>query len=255
MTKYKNIAIIMDGNGRWANARFKPRIWGHIRGANRVSEIAEYCDSIGVRSLTLYAFSTENWSRPKEEVLFLFKLLDHFIKKESKRIISNNIRFKVIGDYSFLPEKTINRILELENKTKNSSGLILDFAFGYGGRAEIVGALNRFLKNNPDKKEINENDFNSFLLDPDVPEIDLVIRTGGDKRLSNFLLWQIAYAELAFTKVKWPDFTPKVFASLLETLSFRKRRFGSISEKEFLNTNKIIESEMHIKNESRTLEF
>jgi len=214
----------MDGNGRWAKNRSRPRIWGHVRGAGIVSDIAEKASNIGLNSLTLYAFSTENFSRPDHEVNFLFKLLDKFLIKEKQKILRNNIHFKVIGRFDFLDEKTLRKVKELEKLTEKNNGLKLRFAFGYGGRAEIVDACNRLIANDLIATEEN---LSKYLYD-EVVNIDLLIRTGGDQRISNFLLWQSAYAELFFTDTYWPDFSSQEFQDILSQVSKRERRFGGI---------------------------
>ncbi|OUR98956.1 di-trans,poly-cis-decaprenylcistransferase [Halobacteriovorax marinus] len=237
VNKLEHIAIIMDGNGRWAQTRSHARVWGHIRGSKIVSNIVEEADDLGVRALTLYAFSTENWSRPVTEVSVLFKLLKKFLIKERKRVLKNNIQFKVMGDTSKLPEKTKEIIADLENDSANNTGLKLTFAFGYGGRDEIVHATNRFIKENPGK-EITEELLQSYLLLPELGDVDLLIRTGGDQRISNFLLWQSAYAELYFTETQWPDFKKEEFRKIYEFVSLRERRFGNISSSDLQNSKK-----------------
>lgn len=234
MTPLKHVAIIMDGNGRWAKMRSHPRVWGHIRGSNTVADIVEAADGLGVEALTLYTFSSENWSRPQLEIKVLFNLLHKFLQKEKARILNNQIRFRVIGDISNLPQITKNLIFELEEKSQHMTGLKLTFAFGYGGRSEIVESMNRFIKKYPNR-EITEEELSQFMALPDLGDVDLLIRTGGDQRVSNFLLWQIAYAELFFTETKWPDFTAKEFKSILETVSKRERRFGSLSPQKALS--------------------
>jgi undecaprenyl diphosphate synthase len=236
MTPLNHIAIIMDGNGRWAKMRSHPRVWGHVRGASTVAEIVEAADALGVKALTLYAFSSENWCRPQIEIKVLFRLLHKFIQKEKTRIINNKIRFRVMGDITHLPEQTKKAIQDLEEQTQNMPGLKLTFAFGYGGRAEIVQAINQVIKKHP-TSEITEEEFAQYLAIPDLGDVDLLIRTGGDQRVSNFLLWQIAYAELLFTETKWPDFTALEFKNILESVSMRERRFGSDSPKKALNEN------------------
>lgn len=223
----KHIAIIMDGNGRWAKKRFRPRIWGHVRGSGIVSDIVEEADNMGINALTLYAFSTENFGRPADEVKNLFKLLRKFILKERVRILKNNIKFQVIGDTKGLPEETKSIILKLENETKNATGLILNFAFGYGGRTEILNAVNKLVKIGQ-KITITEEIFSNELLTAGCPDVDLLIRTGGDQRISNFLLWQIAYAELFFTNTLWPDFTVNEFRNIISVIDKRERRFGQV---------------------------
>lgn len=227
MSSIKHVAIIMDGNGRWANKRFRPRIWGHVRGSSVVTDIVKASDEIGLSALTMYAFSTENWSRPQEEVATLFKLLKKFLIKEKSRILSNNISFKVIGEINSLPNETICLIKEIEELSKNSTGLKLTFAFNYGGRSEILKSVNSFIANNPDK-QITESDLTNLMYRPDTGDVDLLIRTGGEQRISNFLLWQIAYAEMYFTPTKWPDFTPSEFKKIIENVSSRERRFGNV---------------------------
>jgi undecaprenyl diphosphate synthase len=231
--KIKHVAIIMDGNGRWAQGRTRPRIWGHVRGSSVVSEIVEEADDLGLKALTLYAFSTENWSRPPKEVMTLFNLLKKFLLKEKERIIRNNIQFKVIGDISSLPDKTKELILDLENLSRDNSGLKLSFAFGYGGRSEIVSAVNRLLLEG--KERVTEADLSRSLFNPEAGDVDLLIRTGGDQRVSNFLLWQIAYAELFFTSTKWPDFTPEEFRGIIYQVTGRERRFGQIESVDSLS--------------------
>ncbi|MBA2404263.1 MAG: di-trans,poly-cis-decaprenylcistransferase [Bdellovibrionales bacterium] len=228
MSQIKHVAIIMDGNGRWANQRFRPRIWGHVRGSNVVSDIVRSADESGLKALTLYAFSTENWSRPLEEVSTLFKLLKKFLLREKEKILANNLKFKVIGEIQNLPPETINLIKEVEELTKNATGLNLTFAFGYGGRVEILRAVNLFQAAHPGR-EMTESDLNSLMYRPEVGDVDLMIRTGGEQRISNFLLWQMAYAELYFTPTKWPDFSANEFKKIIHNVSNRERRFGNVN--------------------------
>lgn len=234
----KHIAIIMDGNGRWAENRSHRRIWGHVRGSQVVSSIVEEADELGVKSLTLYAFSTENWSRPKLEVKALFLLLKKFLKKERPRIIANDICFKIIGRPDGLPDETVKLIEDLTEETKNNKGLRLTFAFGYGGRNELIDAFNSFSEKNPGKK-VTEESLSSFLYDPLSGDVDLLIRTGGDQRISNFLLWQVAYAELFFTKTKWPDFTSREFKEIVDLVGKRDRRFGTVSNDSSFEESKV----------------
>lgn len=233
MSQIKHVAIIMDGNGRWANQRFRPRIWGHVRGTSVVSNIVQAADDAGLQALTLYAFSTENWSRPLEEVSTLFRLLKKFLLREKARIVANNIKFKVIGEIQNLPNETIKLIKEVELLTQDASGLNLTFAFSYGGRAEIVRAVNNFQTVYPGKK-ITEEDFETLMYRPETGDVDLMIRTGGEHRISNFLLWQMAYAELYFTPTKWPDFTASEFKKILDNVSNRERRFGNVTSQNAL---------------------
>lgn len=228
MSAIKHVAIIMDGNGRWAKKRLRPRIWGHVRGSSVVSDIVEAADEIGLNALTLYAFSTENWSRPLEEVSTLFKLLKKFLIKEKARILANNIKFKVIGEIQSLPSETVALIKEIEELTANSTGLKLSFAFNYGGRAEILRAVNSFQIESPNRL-MTEADLNKYLYRPEVGDVDLMIRTGGEQRISNFLLWQMAYAEMFFTATKWPEFSAYEFKNIVSSVLNRERRFGNVS--------------------------
>ncbi len=228
MSSIKHVAVIMDGNGRWATKRYRPRVWGHVRGAAVVSDIVQTADDLGLKALTLYAFSTENWSRPVEEVSTLFRLLKKFLLKEKQRILSNNIKFRVIGEIQNLSLDTIHLIKSLEEETANNTGLMLTFAFGYGSRSEIVRAVNQYIEANPGKT-ISENDLDTHMYRAETGDVDLLIRTGGEQRISNFLLWQLAYAELYFTPTKWPDFTPLEFGKIIENVSSRERRFGNVS--------------------------
>lgn len=236
--KPEHVAIIMDGNGRWAQSRYRPRVWGHIRGARTVSQIVEAAKKNGVKSLTLYAFSTENWSRPVEEIQALFKLLKKYLLSEGDKLIQNNVRFKVIGSVEKLDLQTKNLIHDLESRSAKNDGLTLAFAFNYGGRQEIIDAVNRFIALNPGKP-ITELDIkeNSYL--PEINNVDLLIRTAGDSRISNFLLWQVCYAELYFTETKWPDFTADEFQSILDKFSKTERRFGSLEKDGSLNQAQI----------------
>src|SRR5690606_22912559 len=199
-----------------------------VRGSFVVSNIVRAADEIGLKALTLYAFSTENWSRPLEEVSTLFKLLRKFLLAEKKNILANNIKFKVIGEIQNLPPDTVAMIREMESLTAEAQGLNLTFAFNYGGRSEIVRAINTHQINNPDKL-MTEEDLTKLMYRPETGDVDLMIRTGGEQRISNFLLWQMAYAELYFTPTKWPEFTPSEFKKIIENVSNRERRFGKIS--------------------------
>lgn len=219
----------MDGNGRWAEQRGKPRVWGHIRGVRTVVDIVEAANDLDIDSLTLYAFSTENFSRPRNEVKILFRLLEKFLISEEKKIIKNNIQFDVIGDLELLPSRAKSRVDSLKVKTDSHTGLKLVFAFCYGARTEIENAVNQWIKLNPGKP-LNQEDIQKCLYRPDLNEMDLIIRTGGEYRLSNFLLWQSAYAELYFSPTFWPEFSGFELASILDQVSQRERRFGSIEK-------------------------
>ena len=236
-----HVAIIMDGNGRWATQRLHPRVWGHVRGSAVVSDIVQAADDLGVKALTLYAFSTENWRRPNEEVGVLFKLLHKFLLKEKPRLISNHVSFRVIGDTHKLPLATQELIVDLETETKDFTGLKLTFCFSYGARAELLQAVNHYIQENPGKS-MTEADIQSHLMRPETGEVDLLIRTGGEQRVSNFLLWQIAYAELYFTPTKWPDFTASEFERILSSVTKRERRFGGLSPVASSAPNQVVKS-------------
>jgi undecaprenyl diphosphate synthase len=229
----KHVAIIMDGNGRWAKNRLRPRIWGHVRGSSVVSDIVKAADELKLEALTMYAFSTENWSRPLEEVTSLFKLLKKFLQKEKERILANGIKFQVIGEISNLPVDTVSLIQEIEELTRDAKGLKLTFAFNYGGRSEILRAVNTFFRKQPNQ-ELTEAGLNELMYRPETGDVDLMIRTGGEQRISNFLLWQMAYAELYFTPTKWPEFTPSEFKKIIENVSCRERRFGNVCAQQAL---------------------
>ncbi len=221
--RLKHIAFIMDGNGRWATKRGMPRELGHKKGVEVFKEITEYCHKIGVKCVTVYAFSTENWKRPKREVEAIMKLLDEYLDKTSEE----DVRVKFIGDISRLDNVIISKIEDVEERTKNGHST-LNIALNYGSRAEIVNACNMLIASG--KKEIDESDFNDALYTGNCPDPDLIVRTGGDLRISNFLLWQAAYAELYFTDVLWPDMTEKEVDRAIEDFYSRKRRFGGLDK-------------------------
>ena len=215
----------MDGNGRWAKLRGKNRSKGHEQGAKNVQTITEYCAKIGVEYLTLYAFSTENWKRPKTEIDFLMKLLSRFLKKELKTLQKNNIRFDVIGDISRFSKPLQKTILHVKSETSNCTGMTQVLATNYGSRDEITRAVNQAIKKGV---EVKEKDIDKLLDTSNFPDVDLLIRTGGDQRLSNFLLWQSAYAELFFTSTLWPDFSTGELETILSKYETTSRRFGAI---------------------------
>ena len=219
-----HIAIIMDGNGRWAKNRFQPRLFGHRQGMKKVVEIVEYCSDLGLNNLTLYAFSTENWKRPKLEISGLMNILVEYIENELYRLVENNVRVNVLGELSILPEKPKEKVLESIEKTKNNNGLQLNLALNYGGRDEIIHAINEILKE--DVESIDKEFFEKYLY-TNVP-VDLLIRPGGEKRLSNFLLYQMAYAEIFFSETYWPDFTTKELNEAIQWFLDRNRRFGGV---------------------------
>jgi undecaprenyl diphosphate synthase len=223
----QHVGIIMDGNGRWAKKRGLPRIFGHRAGAKTVKKIVETAAKLGIKCLSLYAFSTENWQRPEDEIEGLFSLLRYYIRSEKKRLIKNNIKLVVSGDITKLDDKTKKSLRDLIDELKNNTGLILNLCINYGGRQEIISAVNKILNSNIEK--INEQEFERFLYTKDLPELDFLIRTSGEQRISNFMLWQIAYTELYFTKTLWPDFTPKEFVLAIKEFQTRERRFGKVS--------------------------
>ena len=220
-----HVGIIMDGNGRWAELRGKKRTFGHKEGSKNVDRIVEHAFAKGVRTLTLYAFSSENWFRPKEEVDALMKLLKTYFTKFMKKVLKNNVRLNVIGDISVLTKDLQEIILDDMEKSKHNTERILNVAINYGGRQEIVYAVNKLIKEN---KEITVENISSALYTAEFGEPDLIIRTGGELRTSNFLIYQGAYSELYFTKVLWPDFDGAELDLALEEFSKRKRRFGKI---------------------------
>ncbi len=232
----KHIAFIMDGNGRWANSRNKNRFWGHLKGSEVAQKVVEHCaQKTSVEFLTLYAFSTENWSRPQEEVLFLFKLLDRHIRKKQGYLISNNVRLKVIGDLKALPKDLQESIGNIVQKTSTNTGLNLVLALNYGGRQELVSAINKHIKSN--NTPLTEGDISKALSSDGIPEPDFIIRTSGEQRLSNFMLWQAAYSELYFTDTLWPDFTSNDLDLALQEYHKRNRRFGMAHEEKHLGAS------------------
>jgi len=230
----KHIAIIMDGNGRWAKKRGNFRIFGHRNGVNGVREVSEACAELGVEYLTLYAFSTENWNRPKMEVNALMELLVNTINSEIDTLIKNNIRLEMIGELSDLPKKTQDKLNEAVKITENNKGLTLILALSYSSKTEIIKAVKDISKecvNNKLKVEdINEKVFESFLSTSNIPDPDLLIRTSGEQRISNFLLWQLAYTELYFTDVLWPDYNKERLYEAIYDYQSRERRYGLTSE-------------------------
>ncbi|MFN8769516.1 MAG: polyprenyl diphosphate synthase [Neisseriaceae bacterium] len=224
----KHIAIIMDGNGRWAKKRLLPRVAGHIRGVKRVKEIIKHCAFLKVEYLTLFAFGRENWKRPKEEVSFLMQLLYDQLNKEFYQLHEDGVKIRFIGDRSRLSHDIYTKINELETLTSRNKHLNLNIALDYSGTYDIMQAINRIIIDKVDC--VNEEDFNKYLLTYPDPSPDLFIRTSGEFRLSNFLLWQVAYSELYFTKVAWPDFKAKDLDKAIDWFNTRERRFGMTSE-------------------------
>jgi len=226
----RHIAIIMDGNGRWAKSRNLPRIAGHRQGAESVKEAIEACAENGVEYLTLYAFSSENWNRPADEVGGLMELLKYYLGKELNQLHKNNICLRVIGDMSLLSDEIKQQIKNAEDLTANNTKLNLIIALSYGSRQEILHAVSNIAKDAKDGKinsDITESVFSQYLYTKDVPDPDLLIRTSGEKRISNFLLWQIAYTELLFIDILWPDFKKQHILDALEEFTKRERRYGT----------------------------
>ena len=230
----KHIAIIMDGNGRWANLQGKSRVKGHQQGARTVRDIVEEAKNKGIKYLTLYAFSKDNWSRPKEEVNILMKLLVTSLKKEYNRLINNNIRLQSIGEVNDLPTPVKDELNYVIIKTKNNTGMVLTLAINYGGKEELTEAMKTIafkVKNSiisPEK--VDQSTINQHLYTRDLPAVDLLIRTSGEERISNFLLWHIAYAELYFTDTLWPDFKKEDLHKAIVDYAKRERRFGKTSQ-------------------------
>lgn len=228
----KHVAIILDGNGRWAKKRLLPRNAGHVQGSKTVEQICEDAHNLGIKYLTVYAFSTENWKRSKSEVDALMKLLDRYLKNCIERSNKNNMRVRVLGDITALNDKLQDKIIELEEKSKNNTGLNFQVALNYGGRDEMIRAIRKCAAEcadgriNPD--DIDEAYFGGMLDTADIPDPDLLIRTSGEQRISNFLLWQLAYTEFYFTDVLWPDFNKKELIKAIEYYNNRDRRFGGV---------------------------
>ena len=229
-----HVAIIMDGNGRWAKKRNMPRVKGHYEGMQTVKKITKYASKLGIQYLTLYAFSTENWARPKEEVSYLMDLPEKMFTSFMPELMENNVKVEVIGVVEKLPENTRKAVENAIEQTKNNTGLKLIFALNYGSKDEIVTAVKRIAQgaaNNEYKvEEIDEQLISDNLFTKDTPDPDLLIRTSGEQRISNFLLWQIAYSEFIFTKVAWPDFVEEEFYKALLEYQSRDRRFGGLNE-------------------------
>lgn len=227
-----HIAIIMDGNGRWARKRNLPRVMGHREGAKRAKEIVKNAGELGIKYLTLYTFSTENWKRSLDEVSFLMKLFIKMAKEQLNDLIANNVRVRIIGEQQKLPKDVLNVIRRIEEKTEFNTGLNLILAVNYGGREEIVQGVKKIIeriKNNElEEKDIDSENFSQYLYIKDIPDPDLVIRTSGEIRISNFLLWQIAYSEFYFTDILWPDFDKGELLKALSVYNSRDRKFGNV---------------------------
>jgi undecaprenyl diphosphate synthase len=226
----KHIAITMDGNGRWAKSKGKLRVFGHKNGVKAVRDTVEGAAKIGIEYLTLYAFSSENWNRPEKEVNALMTLLVSAINKETKTLMDNNIQLSTIGDINKLPSKAQKELEEAIIKTKDNTRMTLVLALSYSGRGEIINAVQNIIKDGKEPEEINEATFQQYLTTKSVPDPELLIRTSGEYRISNFLLWQIAYSELYFTDTLWPDFRRADLYKAILNYQSRERRFGKTTE-------------------------
>lgn len=230
----KHVAIIMDGNGRWAKKRGLTRELGHRAGSDRVKAIIDHSDKLGIQILTLYCFSTENWSRPQKEINTLMELLVHYLKKETPSLIENNVKMQSLGDITKLPKNVQTVINDSLETTKQSTGMIVNFCINYGGRQEITRAMREIAKDiefgEIDAEQINEKLIASYLYTRTLPDPDLIIRSSGELRLSNFLLWQSAYSEFYISEKKWPDFKPTDLTTACEDFKNRKRRFGNTQD-------------------------
>ena len=226
----QHIAITMDGNGRWAKSRGKLRVFGHRNGVKAVRETVEAAAEIGIKFLTLYAFSTENWDRPESEVNALMTLLVSAINNETKTLMDNNIKLSTIGATKNLPQKAKKQLIEAIKKTKNNNRMTLILALSYSGKWEILNAVRELIKKRVNPKNLNEQLFQQYLTTKNVPDPELLIRTSGEHRISNFLLWQIAYTELYFTETLWPDFRKDDFKKAIIDYQNRERRFGKTAE-------------------------
>jgi len=228
MNDLKHIAIIMDGNGRWAKAKNMPRTMGHKKGTEKVREIAIYANKLGIKCLTLYAFSTENWKRDEKEVKYLFSLPKVFFKSYLKELMANNIKVEMIGDLRKVPEEAKEIFKDAIKTTSKNTGMVLNFALNYGGRDEIVKACKKYAKDykNGKANSLDEESFKDYLMTAGLPEVDLMIRTSNEIRISNFLLYQLAYSEMIFIDRYWPDFSTSDLDDCIEEYNKRNRRFG-----------------------------
>ena len=231
MGECRHVAIIMDGNGRWAKSQNRERTYGHTIGVENVRNIAIRANDLGIEVLTLYAFSTENWKRPLEEVSFLMKLPEVFFKKFMAELMEKNIRIRMIGEWNHVPADTRAVLEKAIQQTSVNTGMILNFAFNYGGKREIVLAAQKYAQDVAEGKaslNIDEEGFSHYLMCSEYPDVDLMIRTSGEMRISNFLLWELAYAEMMFLDVAWPEFTTDVFEECIQSFRNRDRRYGGV---------------------------
>ena len=227
-----HIAIIMDGNGRWAKARHRPRVFGHSQGVKTVRRVVEGASEIGVKCLTLYSFSTENWTRPKAEIAALFNLLREYVESDLETLHGRNVRVRILGSRKGLKPDLLELIHRVEERTKNNTAFALNIAFNYGGRDELLRAAAKAVAAGRDLSTSSEAEFDQYLDTAGLPDVDLVIRTSGERRISNFLLWQAAYAEFVFTDVLWPDFQVSDLQQAISEFKNRDRRFGNLSTPE-----------------------
>lgn len=232
MNNLNHLAIIMDGNGRWAKLNKLPRTAGHYKGVEVLRNITIYANKLGIKCLTVYAFSTENWKRSQEEVNYIMSLPKIFFASYIKELMDNNVKVMIIGEKDLIPQETMSVINDAIETTKNNTGLILNFAFNYGGRDEIVRAARNYAIDyaSGKTKDLDEDEFTKYLFTSDLPEVDLIIRTANERRLSNFLLWQCAYAEFVFVDELWPDFSNEVLDRCIDEYNNRKRNFGGRDE-------------------------
>lgn len=225
----QHIAIIMDGNGRWAKKRFLPRVAGHVKGVNALKKIVTHCNDLGVKYLTVFAFGRENWNRPQDEVSFLMRLVFKRLNKELDELHSKNARIRFIGDQTRINGELLASIHAAQDKTKQNTGLNFSICLDYSGQYDIIQAINKIIAEQP-QTPINEEILSRYLLTDEIPNPELVIRTSGESRISNFMLWQLAYSELYFTNIYWPDFSPSELEGAIKWYNNRERRFGKISE-------------------------
>jgi len=230
MISPSHIAIIMDGNGRWGLKKYKDRNKGHYFGLQNINKIINNCIKINIKYLTLYTFSTENWNRPKKEIDYLFFLFKYFYKKNFNKLNKNNIKIKFIGNLKNIPKDLKVIIKKIQDKTKNNDSITVIFAFNYGAKSELVNAFKNIIKNKNKVNKINEDLINNNLYTKNIPDPDILIRTGGEKRLSNFLLWQLSYAELFFINKNWPDFNFLDLKKIINTFRVTKRKFGGLND-------------------------
>ena len=227
----KHIAIIMDGNGRWAKEKGKLRVEGHKKGAENIEKIIDYSIKLCVKYLTVYAFSTENWKRPEVEVKALMKLFAKYLEDKKEELKKQGVKLLVTGTEENIPNKLLKKIRNTEEYLSDCNQITFNIAFNYGGRKEIVDGINKIIKENRENKEINEEEFKKYMYRPEIPDPELVIRTSGEFRVSNFLLWEIAYSEFYVTNVYWPDFDEREYDLAIASYNKRDRRFGGVNVK------------------------